>query len=119
MRLLAADIGNSNTGIGLFDNDVLVGAWSGETDAQATDDELAATLSGLLALDGHRIEDVDAAAVESVISMANQPALDGIIADEVALKRVRFVPVSFHTPSLFEALTSKPSKAISYSFMPR
>ncbi len=29
-------------------------------------------------------QDVDAAAVEAVIGMANQPALDGIIADEVA-----------------------------------
>ena len=34
-------------------------------------------------------QDVDAAAVEAVIGMANQPALDGIIAEEVAHRRRR------------------------------
>ena len=53
-----ADIGNSNTGIGLFEDDIMVGSWSAETDARATDDELAATVTGLLALDGHRLDDV-------------------------------------------------------------
>ncbi|HJT63771.1 MAG TPA: type III pantothenate kinase [Candidatus Limnocylindria bacterium] len=67
MRLLAADIGNSNTGLGLFEDDIMVGSWSAETDARATDDELAATVAGLLALDGHRFEDVEAAAVASVV----------------------------------------------------
>lgn len=67
MRLLAADIGNSNTGLGLFEDDIMVGSWSAETDARATDDELAATVAGLLALDGHRFEDVEAAAIASVV----------------------------------------------------
>jgi type III pantothenate kinase len=67
MRLLAADIGNSNTGLGLFEDDIMVGSWSAETDARTTDDELAATVAGLLALDGHRFEDVEAAAVASVV----------------------------------------------------
>jgi len=67
MRLLAADIGNTNTAIGLFDDDVIVGAWQAETDPQATDDELAAMVSGLLALDGHRLDGVDAAALACVV----------------------------------------------------
>jgi len=67
MRLLAADIGNTNTAIGLFDDDVIVGAWQAETDPQATDDELAAMVSGLLALDGHRMDGVDAAALACVV----------------------------------------------------
>jgi type III pantothenate kinase len=67
MRLLAADIGNTNTGVGLFDDAVMVGAWQAETDAQATEDELAAMLSGLLALDGHRLDGVDAAALACVV----------------------------------------------------
>ena len=67
MRLLAADIGNTSTGIGLFDDSVLVGAWSAETDPDATDDELAAMLAGLLALDGHRLDHVDAAALACVV----------------------------------------------------
>ena len=67
MRLLAADIGNSNTGIGLFEDGLLVGSWSAETDIRATDDELAATVTGLLALDGHRLDDIDAAALACVV----------------------------------------------------
>jgi type III pantothenate kinase len=67
MRLLAADIGNSNTGIGLFEDDVLVGSWSAETDARATDDELAAQVAGLLALDGHGFAEIEAAALTSVV----------------------------------------------------
>jgi type III pantothenate kinase len=67
MRLLAADIGNSNTGIGLFEDELLVGSWSAETDVRATDDELAATVTGLLALDGHHLDDVDAAALACVV----------------------------------------------------
>jgi type III pantothenate kinase len=102
MRLLAADIGNSNTGIGLFEDDLLVGSWSAETDARATDDELAATVAGLLALDGHRIADIEAAAVASVVPPLNArwtrmlarrarvrpvildfAALDGVLAIEI------------------------------------
>lgn len=67
MRLLAADIGNTNTGVGLFDDAVMVGAWQAETNAQATEDELAAMLSGLLALDGHRLDGLDAAALACVV----------------------------------------------------
>jgi len=67
MRLLAADIGNTNTGVGLFNDAVMVGAWQAETEAQATEDELAAMLSGLLALDGHRLDGFDAAALACVV----------------------------------------------------
>ena len=67
MRLLVADIGNTNTGIGLFSDGRLEGAWTAETDARATDDELAATVAGLLALDGHGLEGVTAAAIACVV----------------------------------------------------
>ncbi len=60
MRLLAADIGNTSTAIGLFDEGGLVGSWHAETDPTVTDDELAATVAGLLALDGHHMTDVTA-----------------------------------------------------------
>jgi type III pantothenate kinase len=102
MRLLAADIGNSNTGLGLFEDDILVGSWSAETDPRATDDELAATVTGLLALDGHRLDDVDAAALACVVPplvarwtrmlarrarvrpfIVDAAALDGILAIEI------------------------------------
>ena len=67
MRLLAADIGNTSTAIGLFDEGDLVGSWHAETDPTVTDDELATTVAGLLALDGHRMTDVDGAALACVV----------------------------------------------------
>jgi type III pantothenate kinase len=67
MRLLAADVGNTNTAIGLFEDDVIVGAWHAGTDPSATDDELAVMVSELLALDGHRLDAVHAAALACVV----------------------------------------------------
>ena len=102
MRLLAADIGNSNTGLGLFEDDILVGSWSAETDARATDDELAATVAGLLALDGHRFEDVEAAAVASVVPplvtrwtrmLARRARLRPVIVDAAALDGILAIEI--------------------------
>lgn len=67
MKLLAADIGNTNLSLGLFDGTRLAGSWRGTTLASATDDEVAALVSGLLALDGHRLGELDAVAVASVV----------------------------------------------------
>ena len=47
--LLAIDIGNTNTVLGLFADDVLVHSWRIRTDANATADEVALTMRGLLA----------------------------------------------------------------------
>jgi len=102
MRLLAADIGNSNTGLGLFEDDIMVGSWSAETDARATDDELAATVAGLLALDGHRFEDVEAAAVASVVPplvarwnrmLARRARLRPVIVDAAALDGILAIEI--------------------------
>jgi len=67
MKLLAADIGNTNVTLGLFDESELVGSWRGTTQAAATDDEVAVLVGGLLALGGHALEEVDAVAVASVV----------------------------------------------------
>ena len=102
MRLLAADIGNSNTGLGLFEDDIMVGSWSAETDARATDDELAATVAGLLALDGHRFEDVEAAAVASVVPplvarwtrmLARRAKLRPVVVDAAALDGILAIEI--------------------------
>lgn len=66
-RLLAADIGNTNLTFGLFEGDHLVGSWRATTRATATADELAAQVSDLLALDGHRLTDLGAVAIASVV----------------------------------------------------
>ena len=67
MKLLAADIGNTNVTIGLFDGDRLTRSWRATTTATATEDEVAAALAGLLALDGHRLDELDAIAIASVV----------------------------------------------------
>jgi type III pantothenate kinase len=47
--LLALDIGNTNTVIGVFDGDALIDSWRIKTDVRTTSDELALLLRGLLA----------------------------------------------------------------------
>jgi type III pantothenate kinase len=47
--LLAIDIGNTNTVLGVFDGDRLERSWRIKTDARSTADELALTFRGLLA----------------------------------------------------------------------
>jgi type III pantothenate kinase len=47
--LLAIDIGNTNTVLGVFDGAELVHSWRIKTDARSTADELALTFRGLLA----------------------------------------------------------------------
>lgn len=67
MKLLAADIGNTNTTIGLFEDEHLVHAWRAISRTTATPDEVAAMLTGLLGLDGHRTDELDAVAIASVV----------------------------------------------------
>ena len=47
--LLAIDVGNTNTVLGLFDGDELRHSWRIKTDSRATADEMALTFRGLLA----------------------------------------------------------------------
>ncbi len=67
MKLLAADIGNTNVTIGLFTDDRLARSWRAITRANATADEVAVMLTSLLALDGHRLDELDAVAIASVV----------------------------------------------------
>jgi type III pantothenate kinase len=67
MSLLAVDIGNTNLTLGLFDGARLAGSWRASTPAAANEDELAALLGGLMALDGAGLGSVDAVAVASVV----------------------------------------------------
>jgi type III pantothenate kinase len=65
--LLAVDVGNTQTHVGLFKNDELVVHWRFATSTNATADELAIAMSSLLALRELRLPDVDAAIVSSVV----------------------------------------------------
>lgn len=48
MTLLAIDVGNTNTVLGLFEGDELVRSWRVKTDARSTADEMALVFGGLL-----------------------------------------------------------------------
>jgi type III pantothenate kinase len=65
--LLAIDVGNTQTHIGMFDDQELVEHWRLATDPEATADALATVLSNLLALREMTLRDIDAAVVSSVV----------------------------------------------------
>jgi type III pantothenate kinase len=94
MKLLAADIGNTNITLGLFDEDALVGSWRATTRTTATADELAITVSELIGLDGHALADLDAVALASVVPpltesferfLADRLQLDPLLVDATSL----------------------------------
>jgi type III pantothenate kinase len=64
---MAVDVGNTQTVLGLFDGEEPQGQWRIATEAQRTADELAVFFAGLLALEGLRLDEVDAVIVSSVV----------------------------------------------------
>jgi type III pantothenate kinase len=69
--ILAIDVGNTETVVGLFDGEVLVRSWRLATERGRTADELALLLRGLLAGDGLEGRHPERAVVASVV-----PVLD-------------------------------------------
>jgi type III pantothenate kinase len=67
VKLLAADVGNTNVTLGLFTDGELVGSWRATTHAGATPDEVAAMTAEMLALEGHGLDDLQAVALASVV----------------------------------------------------
>ena len=65
--LLALDVGNTQTHIGLFDGEELVESFRLATDRDATADKLASELASLLALREHSLREVEAAIASSVV----------------------------------------------------
>jgi type III pantothenate kinase len=65
--LLAVDVGNTQTHLGMFRDDALVEHWRFATVRESTADEVASVLVGLLHLRGLTLEDVSAAIVSSVV----------------------------------------------------
>jgi type III pantothenate kinase len=65
--LLALDVGNTQTHIGVFDGEALAESFRLHTDRTATADRLAGELAALLTLRGHTLAEVDAAIVSSVV----------------------------------------------------
>lgn len=71
--LLTVDIGNTHTAFGLFDGEALRLDWRMETRVERTADEYAATLSGLLELQGLTMRQVTGAIISSVVPPATAP----------------------------------------------
>jgi len=65
--LLAVDVGNTQTHVGLFRGDDLLQHWRFHTSRTATADELAVVLGGLLRLRDGSLRDVDAIVVSCVV----------------------------------------------------
>ena len=68
--LLAIDIGNTNTVIGVFEEDKLRATWRLSTDAHKQSDEYAVLLLSLLSHDGLALSDITAAILSSVVPQA-------------------------------------------------
>lgn len=65
--LLAVDVGNTQTHLGMFRDSELVEHWRFSTVRDATGDELAAVLVNLLALRGLALSDIQGAVVSTVV----------------------------------------------------
>jgi len=77
--LLALDIGNTETTVGLFAGDRLEGHWRLHTTPQRTPDEWASALTAYLTQSGHSTQEVRAAIVASVAPQVTRSLCDGII----------------------------------------
>jgi len=76
--LLAFDIGNTETTVGLFAGDRLVTHWRLHTTPQRTPDEWASAFTAQLTQAGHSTEEIRAAVVASVAPQVTQSVCDGI-----------------------------------------
>jgi len=65
--LMAVDIGNSSTSIGVFDGDKLEASWYVATDVHRTADEYSVILLGLIKQQGISAEDIKKVALLSVV----------------------------------------------------
>jgi len=76
--LLALDVGNSETTVGLFTDQRLERSWRLTTSPPRTPDEWAAALAACLAQAGRSIQDVRAAVIASVVPPVTPGLRDGI-----------------------------------------
>lgn len=65
--ILVFDVGNTETTIGLFEDDTLKGHWRIVSGVERTADEFGVLLRGLLSLDGLSADGIDGAAIGSVV----------------------------------------------------
>lgn len=70
--LIAIDVGNTQTVMGLFEGDRLVDQWRLSTVRDRTADEYRLFLAGLLRQDGYHLSDVGGVALSSVVPTAKE-----------------------------------------------
>ncbi len=71
--LLVLDVGNTQTVMGLYDREDLVGHWRLTTTRERTADELRLWLKGMLELEGFQPNDVHGVALSSVVPALTAP----------------------------------------------
>jgi type III pantothenate kinase len=94
VKLLALDVGNTNTTLGLFDGTAMAGSWRVTTRAGATPDEFASLLTQMLGLGGHRLDELESVAIASVVP----PLTETII--EALVRRVGVTPLVIDADAL-------------------
>lgn len=77
--LLAIDVGNTQTHLGVFDGDELIEHWRFMTQPGATSDQLAVRVGSLLGLRQIRLEQIDASVISSVVPQLS-PEYEGMCA---------------------------------------
>ena len=65
--LLAIDVGNTQTVVGLFEGETLLASWRLGSVARRTTDELAILMEGLFRVGGHRMSNVGRMVIASVV----------------------------------------------------
>jgi type III pantothenate kinase len=86
--LLAIDVSNTHTKVGVYDHDRLARHWRLRTDAERTADEYGAILLGLFAASGLETTEITGVIVSSVVPPINQ------IVDELSRKFFGHAPMS-------------------------
>ena len=86
--LLAMDVGNSQTVVGVFEGETLSNHWRVSTEAQRTSDELALQLQGLLGLEGLSLVD----SINGLVLSSVVPSLAEAFRD-MSARYLRFPPV--------------------------
>jgi type III pantothenate kinase len=79
--LVAIDVGNTQTVLGLFVGEEVVDSWRLSTVRERTADEYRLFFAGLLRQDGYRLEEVDGVALSSVVPAAKQAMM--MLADDM------------------------------------
>ena len=107
--LLAVDIGNTQTALGLFDGDDLVQSWRMPTDHTFTRDEIHVRLHGYFHMYGLELAVIDAIALAGVVPMLNREW--DRLAETLLADPARYVRVGRATTAVTKVEAPHPEQA--------